>query len=172
MIRLVPMRYKGVSWRHNPKTLSFECRKQISENKAPMGISYIQDMGRKNMVIKGEGELFGEDCLAQFDELLRLFRQGGEGVLAISGLKPVYAVFESVKIIAQPKPDILSYSFCFREVMEKNTEEKLTRHTACDGETMWDISYKYGIVIDRLMRLNPSVRRADDNLSGRVIRLC
>lgn len=171
-MKLVPMRFKGVQWHHNPKEIVFECDKSVKELNSPNGTSYIQNMGRKNMIISGTGELYGNDCLEQFDRLLSLFRQGGQGVLAIPKITPIYAVFESLKIKGEPKPDVLEYSFVFREVMEKKQQDKAQTYTAGEGECLWDISYKFDVPIDTLVRLNSDVKRPDISLEGRVIRLC
>ena len=171
-MKLVPMRFRGVQWHHNPKEIVFSCDKSVKELNSPNGTSYIQNMGRKNMVISGTGELYGNDCLEQFDRLLSLFRQGGQGVLAIPKITPVYAVFESLKIKGEPKPDVLEYSFVFREVMEEKQQDKTQTYTAGEGKCLWDISYKFGVPIDTLVRLNPSVKRPDTSLEGKVIRLC
>ena len=124
------------------------------------------------MVIKGTGELYGEDCMEQFERLFELFRRGGAGVLAIENTEPVFAVFESVKILGAPKENVLTYGFVFREVMEEKESGKNTFHTARGGENLWDISYKYNIVIDELVRLNPQIKRPDIVDEGEVIRLC
>ena len=171
-MKLVPMRFNGVQWHHNPKEIVFECDKNINELKSPFGNAYIQDTGRKNMKIKGTGELYGENCLEQFERLLDLFKNSGQGVLAIPKLTPIFAVFESIKIVGTPKPDMLTYSFVFREVMEKKKAEKEVSCIAENGENLWDISYKYGISIDTLVRLNPYVKRPDVVPDGSVVRLC
>lgn len=171
-MKLVPMRFNGFEWHHNPKEIVFECVKNINELSSPGSTAYIQDMGRKNMIVSGTGELYGEDCLEQFDRLLTLFKKGGRGVLAVPKITPIFAVFESLKIKGQPSPDILEYSFVFREVMEEKRTEKVNACIGQDGERLWDISYKYGVPIDTLVRLNPSVKRPDISLSGKVIKLC
>lgn len=171
-MKLIPMRFMGYEWRHNPREISFECGKTVAERLVPGGVSQIQQTGRKNMVIKGTGELYGEDCIEQFEGLLELFKRGGEGVLAIENFEPLYAVFESVKILGTPRENVLTYGFVFREVMEEKESSKKTVHTARNGENLWDISYKYGIVIDELVRLNPQIKRPDVVPGGEVIRLC
>ena len=171
-MNLVPMRFKGVSWRHNPREITFTCEKAVHETLAPFQKAYIQNTGRKNMVIRGEGELYGADCTEQFAALFALYRSGGSGVLAIPKLCTMYAVFESLKIKGYPKPDVLSYSFVFREVMERAQDDVPTAYTAANGETLWDVSYRFGIGIDRLVACNPAVRRPDDALNGRVVALC
>ena len=81
-------------------------------------------------------------------------------------------MFESLKIKGEPKPDVLEYSFVFREVMEKKQQDKTEVYTAEEGECLWDISYKFEVPIDTLVRLNPSVKRPDISLDGRVVKLC
>ena len=150
-MKLIPMRFKGVTWRHNPRELTFESEKQINELHAPYAGCTVQDTGRRGMCVKGEGELFGADCLEQFRALLALFREGGSGVLSIENVKPFHAVFESLTLIGKPKPDVLTYRFLFN---------------------LWDVSYRFGIGIDALMALNPQVKRPDILTEGEVVRLC
>lgn len=171
-MKLVPMRFKGVEWHHNPAEISFECDKQVNELKSPNGGAYIQNMERKNMVVRGKGQLFGEDCLEQFDRLFRLFRQGGSGVLAIDRIEPIFAVFESLKISGKPKPDVLEYEFVFREIMEKKQENKQTVYVIKEGESLWDVSYITGIKIDTLVRMNPEIKRPDEVSVGFEVKLC
>lgn len=171
-MKLVPMRFKGVQWHHNPREIAFECEKHINELHAPFGRSYVQDTGRRNRLIKGEGELYGADCREQFARLYELFRSGGSGVLAIPGLCTVYAVFEELRLTGYPRPDVLNYRFVFREMMEKVEERTQSAYTPSQGETLWDVSYRFGIVIDRLVALNPWVRRPDEPLGGREVALC
>ncbi len=171
-MKLVPMRFCGFQWRHNPKEISFECSNRINENNALGGQAYIQNNGRKNMIIKGSGELYGTDCLKQFDSLLALFKQGRTGVLAIDGLSSFYAVFEEIKFLCRPKPDVIEYSFVFREASEKTVRTPQKTYTAQAGECLWDISYKYGISIDKLVKLNPEVKRPDLDLGMTEVVLC
>ena len=170
-MKLIPMRFKGVTWRHNPRELTFESEKQINELHAPYAGCTVQDTGRRGMCVKGEGELFGADCLEQFRALLALFREGGSGVLTIAGMPSVYAEFESLKLVGKPRPDVLTYSFAFRELMEER-DDKRREIIAAENENLWDISYRFGIGIDTLVRLNPQVKRPDILTEGEVVRLC
>ena len=52
---LVPMRFKNYEWRYNPEEISFECEKNIQELNSPKNTAYIQNLGRKNRLIKGKG---------------------------------------------------------------------------------------------------------------------
>ena len=171
-MNLVPMRFKGVEWHHNPREITFSCAQSVSERKSPFGKAYIQNTGRKNMVIEGEGELFGADCDEQFRRLLRLFQSGGSGVLAIPKLGIMHAVFEKLSVKGYPKPDVLRYRFVFREVMEREQDDSPRSCLCAQGETLWELSYRFGVSIDRLVALNPDVKRPDEDLSGREVRLC
>jgi hypothetical protein len=171
-VKLEAMRFRGVKWRHNPRELIFSCGKYVSETGFPNGLSHLESPGRKNLRIKGVGELYGDDCIEQFERLFRLFKSGGSGVLSIAGLSPVYAVFESLKVVGKPVNDVLVYEFGFAEVMEEKAGVKPVEYAAGEGETLWDASYKFGIAVETLLRLNPSVKRADISQEGRVIRLC
>lgn len=171
-MKLIPMRFMGFEWHHNPREISFECGKNVSENLIPNSGAEIQDTGRSNMLIRGVGELYGSDCLEQFDALYKLFKKGGAGVLAIENIEPVFAVFEGIKLLGTPREDVLTYSFVFREVMEKKESGSPGLYTAETGESLWDISYIFGIEIDRLVRLNPQIKRPDTVLDGEEVRLC
>ena len=171
-MKLIPMRFMGYEWRHNPREITFECGKSVSECLVPNGSSAIQDTGRKNMLVKGVGELYGSDCVKQFESLYALFKRGGAGVLAIENTEPFFAVFESIKLIGTPREDVLTYGFVFREVMDEKDSGAPVTHIASNGEDLWDISYRYGLVIDELVRLNPQIKRPDEVADGEVIRLC
>ena len=93
-------------------------------------------------------------------------------MLTIPNFPSFYAEFESIRLIGKPRNDVLTYGFVFREVMEEKESGNNTFHTARDGENLWDISYKYNIVIDELVRLNPQIKRPDIVAEGEVIRLC
>lgn len=171
-MKLIPMRFSGYEWHHNPREIKFECDKKINELLAPNAGAIVQDAGRKNMIVKGTGELYGENCLEQFNALLALFKRGGTGVLSIEKITPFFAVFESIKLIGTPKDNVLTYSFVFREVMEEKQSNPPALYTAENGENLWDISYKFSVPIDELIRLNPEVKRPDVLSEGEVIRLC
>lgn len=171
-MKLVPMRFGGAEWHHNPAEISFECDKQVNELKSPNGRAYIQNMERRNIVVRGKGQLFGDDCLEQFDSLFRLFRRVGSGILAIDKMEPIFAVFESLKIAGNPKPDVLDYEFVFREIMEKKRENKQSIYVVKEGENLWDVSYITGMDIDTLVRLNPEIKRPDELNGGFEVKLC
>ena len=42
-MKLVPMRFKGVQWHHNPREIAFVCEKHINELHAPFDRSFVQE---------------------------------------------------------------------------------------------------------------------------------
>ena len=96
----------------------------------------------------------------------------GKEVLSVPSLPSVYAVFEKLEIKGEPKPNVLEYSFVFREVMEKKQKTVITYFDCENGQTLWDIAYKTGVKIDELVRLNPDVKFPDENLGTRRVKLC
>ena len=81
-------------------------------------------------------------------------------------------MFEKLEIKGEPKPNVLEYSFVFREVMEKKQKTVITYFDCENGQTLWDIAYKTGVKIDELVRLNHDVKFPDENLGTRRVKLC
>lgn len=173
MTKLMPMRFRGVEWQHNPQEIQFVCDKSVRELSVPQDMALVQDNGRKNMLIKGEGALCGADCLHRFEELLALYRRGGTGLLSVGGMKPFHAVFEELELVGKPRPDVLTYRFVFREVMEETPREPMTVCYALQADCLWDISYRFGVDIDTLVACNPQIRRPDAVITeGTAVHLC
>lgn len=170
-MKTVPMSFKGFRWHHNPKTVKFVCGRRVNEHAYPSGFSESEDNGDSCIRVYGEGELFGDDCAEQFESLLRLYRSGGAGVLVIDKLTPLTAVFEELRLIGEPRENVLGYAFVFREADTRRTGNMPERHIAAEGENLWDISYLYGIPIDTLVSLNPRIKRPDIVNAGEVIAL-
>ena len=56
---LSPMRFKSYVWPHNPRTYEIEFRRGIVTHKVPFGAYTLQNLGRTNRVLRGEGEFCG-----------------------------------------------------------------------------------------------------------------
>ena len=56
-------------------------------------------------------------------------------VLSVPNLPSIYAVFEKLEIKGEPKPNVLEYSFVFREVMEKKQKTVIYMLVEC----MWTL---------------------------------
>ena len=110
---LSKIRFKGYSWEHNPKTLTIEKQRILREQFIPFGKSKQQNMGERSKVVKGTGQLFGEDCFEQYLELLELQSRSGSGILSLPDTKPFYAYFKSLELECEPSPNLITYNFVF-----------------------------------------------------------
>lgn len=170
---LATMRFKGYTWHHNPKYLEINDEKTTNEMKIPYSAAVLQSLGRKSRTVKGVAELYGSDCLKQYDELYKIYLMGGGGMLSLPELSPFYAELVSLKMKAQTTPDVIEYSFVFKERMQdgiKQTKEMF--YTVKEnGENLWDIAYDFDTTVDELVRLNTQLKYPDELKKGERIRL-
>lgn len=172
-MKLQPMRFDGYTWHHNPKNLSITSKKHIVTLHPPFSEPDAKEFGDGLKIISGEGELFGEDCLLQFGELKTLFEKGGRGVLSIPKTLTVYAYFEKLEFIGEPRENVLSYAFSFKEARNESLSgEDRMYHQAEEGETLWDIAYRFDEPIETLVTLNPQIRLLDELEKGETVRIC
>lgn len=172
-MRQCQMRYAGYIWRHNPRTLSFQDEKNTVELLPPFAAADIRVFSEKPCVIKGEGELVGEDCVEQYIRLKTHFSQHEEGLLSIEGAGSFYTAFVSLSMLAQPKDNILSYSFVFRQKrFEKTrvTEDEYVSVGAAD--TLWDVAFRCHKTVEEIIALNPQIRFFDELEEGEKVRIC
>ncbi|MGN1050821.1 MAG: DNA circularization N-terminal domain-containing protein [Acutalibacteraceae bacterium] len=168
---LSPMRFRGFTWLHNPKEITVSCENVTKEIKISNGQSILQDFGRKNRVISGIGEIYGQDCFFQYNKLWELYSENVTGVLSIPETGSMYADFCSLKCIGKGK-DFVTYSFVFKEQMREPSSKAVTRYKATSGENLWDVSYKFSVSVERLLEINKSIARPDEDLEGREVKLC
>ena len=167
------IRYKGYEWLHNPEKLEVVNEDNIGEQKLFYGNSLAVKNSSKCRRIKGRGKLAGYDCLRQFNELLKLQSDAESGVLTLPEQKPFYAYFKKLELLCEPAPEVITYSFEFLEDSEKNyTVEEKYYHIVGVGETLWDISYLYSIPIEKLVSLNPEIKRVDELRVRSQVRVC
>lgn len=170
----VSMRFCGYTFHHNPATLKVENAGNIRELISPTCEPQSAHLGRKPIRITGEGELFGADCIAQFEALQKLFDEGGKGLLSLPKMPAIHAYLKELQMTAQPKENVLTYRFEFIEATPpaKSAEHPEYYETIVEGESLWDISYRYDASIDTLIRLNPQIRYIDALDDGERVRLC
>ena len=102
---LAPMRYKNYTWPHNPRVYSITYERKMAVHKTPFGMFHLQDLGRTNRIMAGEGEFVGEDAYAQFGQLANAFYDGGPGQLVHPLWQAANAYFVSLKLEQEPRPD-------------------------------------------------------------------
>ena len=81
--------------------------------------------------------------------------------------------FKKLDMEADVTPDRISFSFEFVEAESFYVKDNTAKlHSVLEGETLFDIAYDFGVPVDSLVKLNPSVRRPDELMVGEEIRVC
>ena len=168
-----PMRFDGMSLHHNPHKLHIENEHRIRSLCTPSADADSLYLNRQPCVISGEGELYGADCLAQYQALFRRYQSKKRSKLALPHLSPLYAYLRELRLIAEPEEDVLTYRFVFVEAQSPRLHVPSAEYYISEeGETLWNIGYQNGVAIDVLVRLNPQIPHIDALKAGERVRLC
>lgn len=191
-MNLSPMRYKGYTWPHNPRVYSIDYERKMAVHKTPFGLFRLQDLGRTNRIMEGEGEFVGEGAYAQFGQLANVFYNGGPGLLIHPLWQAANAYFVSLRLEQEPRPDYVRYSFAFWEddswytglvtqdrggtqtgsgtVPEQGTGDAVY-HKVVKGDTLWALAGKYGLSLAELIALNPQIKNPNLLRVGEEVRV-
>ncbi len=168
-----PMRFGGLSLSHNPHTLIIEHSGNIRELMPPCCEPDSVYLGERISRVSGEGEIYGEDCIERFAVLEKLYKVHIRSKLALPHMRPIYAYIKELELIAEPMDNVLRYRFVFTEAQSPRKSERLgVYHTVIGSESLWDISYSYGVPIERLIELNTGIPYIDDVSEGTRVRIC
>ena len=191
---LSPMRFKNFVWPHNPRVYSITYERKIAVHKIPFGRHYLQSLGQTRRVLKGEGEFVGEGAYDTFKALANVFYEETPGVLVHPVWMTTTAWFAGLELRQMPRRDYVAYSFEFWEAVsgtgsaklstrtvqetggaagEAETEESGQRqyHTVVRGDTLWELSRRYGVELSRIIELNPSIRNPNLIYPGQKVRI-
>ena len=161
-MRTQPMSYKSYVWPFNPQKIEMKFEKNIREIKIPLSASILQDLGRGKRMITGKGEFIGSSSMTEFNRLAEVFAQSGNGMLKLTWIQPFLAVFSSLKMIGEPKPDCVIYEFEFLESTDSNKTPSGVPDTeiyvCAGGESLWSVANCYATTVDQLKALNPMIR--------------
>ena len=158
----VLLRFGGITMRHNPKTLKISRKKKISSVGLVGGLNKLDNVRDDVSKISGTAELYGDDCFVTYDKLLRMCFKNQAAVLAVPGLGAFEAAPEEIGVLAESRDKFLSVSFVFRAVGEGREAAKITSEQFIKPgrrDNLWDISYRYSVPIERLVELNPDIRK-------------
>ncbi len=168
------MSYKDFIFPVNPYLIKISRRKNTAVHKIPFYAEKVFDLGEQNRIVTGEGEFFGSDCAEQFGRLKEVFSSKDAGILYIPSQKPLKAVFESLELIAQDIENVIKYSFRFIETNNNGSNDTSLAYCIADGsKSLWDYSYKFGIDIETLVKINTDILRPDIPIDhGWRVKLC
>lgn len=188
---LSPMRYKSYIWPHNPRVYSIDYERKMAVNKTPFGLFHLQDLGRTNRIMEGEGEFVGADAYAQFGQLANVFYDSGPGLLVHPLWQTANAYFVSLRLEQEPRPDYVRYSFAFWEddswytgLAARAAEQSVgtsagtasgtasaAYHRVVKGDTLWAIANTYGVSLAELIALNPQIKNPNLIYVGDEVRV-
>ena len=190
-MELSPMRYKSYTWPHNPRVYSIDYERKMAVHKTPFGLFRLQDLGRTNRIMEGEGEFVGEGAYAQFGQLANVFYDGGPGLLIHPLWQEANAYFVSLRLEQEPRPDDVRYSFTFweddswytglatRELPAGQSAAAgsapssggASYHRVVKGDTLWALAGKYGLSLAELVALNPQIKNPNLIRVGEEVRV-
>lgn len=165
------LRYKSFVFDKNPAEITFKGEKILSTEHIPFSRSFLKENGAKPKIIKSSGSFSGENRLSRSLEIQKLFDKGGEGMLFLSDLPPVNAVMSSLSVYEKSGSTDIFYDIEFYEVPGKKEETGEKYITADEGDSLWSISAKYDIAIEKLVELNPLCIDPWDVSEGGKIRI-
>jgi len=177
---LSPMRYKTFTWPHNPRTYTIEFQRDTAVHKVPMGAYTMQDLGRSFRTLRGEGEFFGPNAYATFQELACLFYETGPGVLIHPVWQTSSAYFTELELLQEPRENYVRYRFAFREgyngyaglrsVNEAGSEEARFV-TFSEGDTLLAVAQRADTSLEALLALNPDIGNPNRVAPGQKVRI-
>lgn len=189
-MKLSAMRFKNYVWPHNPRVYEIEYRKDVTSHRVPFGLYVLQNMGRQNRVLKGEGAFAGEGAYAEFKKLASVFFDMTPGILTHPLWDAASACFVALRLKQEPTENYVAYSFEFWECYDgyntgltviqtassdgnaaavvKNTAEY---YTVVHGDYLWAIARDHGLTLAELLALNPQIRNSNVIYTGDRIRV-
>lgn len=193
-MELTTMRYKDYVWPHNPATYSIDFARDVAALKAAGGGCFLQDMGMRYRVMRGEGEFVGANAYDEFKRLATVFYEGGAGRLIHPVWQTANAHFVTLRLLQKPFVDYVQYGFEFREAQgyfekdfktlwsaqedgemtgaeEGEAVAEVFYHTVRSGDTLWAIAQQYGTALSELLAKNPQIRNPNLIYPGERVRV-
>ncbi len=169
-----PLRFCGLSLRHNPEKLVIDEKDRIHTYLSPCCDADSDSLYRELCRVTGEGEFCGEDCMEQYKALERLQLSRRRGKLILPGRTPIYAYLKELSLIAKPVDNVLSYRFVLIQAKSprQHTLGTPDDYIADEGDSLWDIADAYAVPIEKLVALNPQIALIDELSAGERVKLC
>jgi len=176
---LSAMRYKDFIWPHNPRTFHVLWQRRVAVLDAPGGRFHVQELGKTCRILRGEGEFCGATAYADFERLVRTFRQDGAGTLVHPIWHSDAMYFTRLELTQEPRQDYVAYAFEFTETrgilgkalqgMSSSVREGVYR--VKPGDTFWSIAAAHGMGTETLLQMNPQITNPNLLSTGQEVRV-
>lgn len=182
-MKLSSMRFKDYVWPHNPRVYEIGFRRNVAVHQVPFGAYVLQNMGRRNRVLRGEGAFAGAGAYAEFKKLATVFYDATPGVLVHPLWDTATAYFVSLALKQEPAEDYVAYTFEFWECFSgyepalgapqsaSGAGPDPEYYTARAGESLWDVALARGTDVSLLLALNPWVKNPNVLSAGDAVRV-
>lgn len=160
MSKFVKLMFGSVRFLQNPEKLT------VSRGIKTESFTYLDSFTKlftaenEPCIVRGEGVILGDEADAEFLRIHSLFEEGKPQSLLIFGCPPMRAVISNLKRLTSPGNGFIQYEITFSEVPERRSKSSLECGNFAvigENETLWDISVKYEIPVEKLMELNPGI---------------
>lgn len=182
-MKLSSMRFKDYVWPHNPRTYEIGFTRDVAVHRVPFGAYVLQQMGRRQRILRGEGEFVGEGAYAEFKKLATVFYESTPGMLTHPLWDTAQAYFVSLRLKQEPREDYVSYSFefweCYDHYREKpervlpaaGAQGAAETYTVEHGDSFQSIARAHGLTTAALLALNPQIRNPNALRAGETLRV-
>ena len=165
--------FRGSAFRYNPQKLTLYAEKRLWQDVLPDGRVWTTEVGRKPLIVEGEGVLFGPDRGEALGNLLQLFSQKASGMLQLPGMQPVTAFFSDLEVEATAGLPLWRYRFQFTEDCSTGSALLQTSqgssYVVQKGDTLPLIAAKLGTTVESLCAANPRAADGIELQEGMVL---
>ena len=155
------MRFGEFVWDRNPETLQVTYERNVKRLTLPHVGEALQDIGCQRRTVSGKASFLGKGAAATFERLAAVFREGASQVLCIPEVAPFRAVFVSLQMLGEARPNAVVYRFLFLEDEEAVEDDGILRpesYLCVEGDTLWHVANRFSTTVDRLRQCNPQIQ--------------
>ena len=170
-MELINIRFGDFCFDINPSEVKVEYETADGEDLYIGNGAELINGGMHLKKVKGKGVFFGENAEENYEELESLFMASKVRMLILPSTKPFNALFTFLKQTYPEGSEHIGYEFVFTEQRVTNGENPKMIY-AQEDESLWDISYRFGIDMDELLKLNLHVENINFLKENEVVYLC
>lgn len=155
MKKLTRMQYKDFVFPQNPAEIKVESAGLQTVRSVNGETPFVNGISRKPIVVSGEGSFYGEDAVANALELQNFLSSPDSGWLIVPASPPIKAFLTSFSSVCNAVKNCVFYSFTFTEDCSHRKYGGNPNYTYAQvGENLFDVAYRTGVSIDKIMEVN------------------